>query len=85
MAPLAGDDASARNEDKCESSERTLSTAEANTFLGRKKGFLEKRRSAGVDSPVYIQSVKNGHVRYRRIDLVRWEDERRRSSSSEFA
>ena len=62
---------------------RVLSTAEANAFLGKSPGFLEKRRSSGIDSPPYIQRVPRGAVTYREDDLIRWEDERMRRSTSE--
>lgn len=54
--------------------DRLLNTAEANAFLGRAKGFLEKRRSSGIDSPPYIQRTKRGAVLYRVSDLLVWED-----------
>lgn len=41
---------------------RTLTTPEANRFLNRAPGFLEKRRSSGIDSPRYIQARPNGIV-----------------------
>ena len=59
--------------------ERLLTTAEANVFLRRAKGFLEKRRTSGVDSPPFIQAVKNGPVRYRVADLLAWEEARMRT------
>ena len=62
---------------------RVLSTAQANAFLGKSPGFLEKRRSSGIDSPPYIQRVPRGAVTYREDDLIRWEDERMRRSTSE--
>lgn len=65
--------------------ERLLTTAEANVFLKRSKGFLEKRRSSGIDSPPYIQTTRNGPVRYRVSDLIAWEDDHMRTSTSEYA
>jgi hypothetical protein len=61
---------------------RLLTTDEANRYLGRKKGFLEKRRSSGIDSPPYIQARPRGAVRYRFADLVAWEDSKLRDNSS---
>lgn len=63
--------------------DRLLSTAEANAFLRRAKGFLEKRRSSGIDSPPYIQRTKRGAVLYRVSDLLAWEEERILTSSSD--
>ncbi len=63
--------------------DRVLSTAEANAFLGREKGFLEKRRSSGIDSPRYIQRCKGAAVTYRTSDLLSWEDDRMCTASSD--
>lgn len=63
--------------------DRLLNTAEANAFLGRAKGFLEKRRSSGIDSPRYLQRTKRGAVLYRASDLIAWEEERVLTSSSD--
>lgn len=65
--------------------ERLLTSEEANAFLKRGRGFLEKRRSSGLDSPRFIQSVPKGRVRYRVADLIAWEDGHMRSHSREFA
>lgn len=63
--------------------DRVLSTEEANAFLGRQKGFLEKRRSSGIDSPRYIQRCKGAAVTYRVSDLLRWEDAHMCTASSD--
>ena len=63
--------------------DRIIDTAEANAFLGKKKGFLEKRRSAGIDSPTYIQRGPRCAVLYRVSDLLAWEDRQLRTSSSD--
>lgn len=63
--------------------DRLLTTAEANAFIRRAKGFLEKRRSSGIDSPRYLQRTKRGAVLYRVSDLIAWEDERMLTSSSD--
>ena len=66
-------------------SDRVLTTAEANEFLRRAKGFLEKRRSSGIDSPPYIQTRPRGAVLYRVSDLIAYEDSKMRTSSSDHA
>lgn len=63
--------------------DRILDTAEANEFLGKKKGFLEKRRISGIDSPRYIQRKPRCAVTYRVSDLIAWEDEQLRTCSSD--
>lgn len=63
--------------------DRLLDTAQGNAFLGRAKGFLEKRRSSGIDSPRYLQRTKRGAVLYRVSDLIAWEEERVLTSSSD--
>lgn len=63
--------------------DRLLNTAEGNAFLRRAKGFLEKRRSSGIDSPRYLQRTKRGTVLYRASDLIAWEEERMLTSSSD--
>ena len=65
------------------SAERLLTTAEGNAFLRRAKGFLEKRRSSGIDSPRYIQRGKRGAVLYRVSDLIAWENQHLCTSSSD--
>lgn len=64
------------------SAERLLTTAEANEFLCRARGFLEKRRSSGIDSPPYIQASPLGLVRYRVADLLAWEESKMRTNTS---
>lgn len=76
---------SVRSVEEPSSGERLLTTAEANDFLRRAKGFLEKRRSSGIDSPRYIQPVPRSPVRYRVVDLLEWEEGRMHVSSSELA
>lgn len=63
--------------------DRLLNTAEANDFLRRKKGFLEKRRSSGIDSPTYIQRRKGAAVTYRTSDLLAWEEKHMCTASSD--
>ena len=63
--------------------DRLLNTDEANAYLRRAKGFLEKRRSSGIDSPRYLQRTKRGAVLYRVSDLIAWEDERMLTCSSD--
>ncbi|MES3100623.1 hypothetical protein [Sphingomonas faeni] len=64
--------------------ERLLTSAEANDFIKRAPGFLEKRRSSGIDSPPYIQRVKFGSVRYRLSDLLDWEERHTHLATSDF-
>ena len=66
-----------------EAPDRLLTTAEANELIRRKKGFLEKRRSSGIDSPPYIQRGKGCAVLYRYSDVMRWTEGHLRSSSSD--
>ncbi len=61
---------------------RLLTSREANDFLRRAPGFLEKRRSSGIDSPRYIQARPFGSVRYRVDDLLAWEDAKMRDNSA---
>lgn len=68
--------------DRRVSAERLLTTAEANAFLCRARGFLEKRRSSGIDSPPYIQANPLGLVRYRVADLLAWEESKVRTNTS---
>lgn len=60
---------------------RTLTTSEANAFLNRAPGFLEKRRCSGIDSPRYIQTRRYGAVRYRVEDLLAWEAAKMRENT----
>ncbi|BCA62750.1 hypothetical protein HMP09_1984 [Sphingomonas sp. HMP9] len=64
--------------------ERLLTSAEGNSFLRRAPGFLEKRRSSGIDSPRYIQRIKFGSVRYRVSDLLEWEEKHTHLATSDF-
>lgn len=64
--------------------ERLLTSAEGNVFLKRAPGFLEKRRSSGIDSPRYIQRIKFGSVRYRVSDLLEWEEKHTHLATSDF-
>lgn len=63
--------------------DRVLTTKEANFFLRKKKGFLEKRRCSGIDSPRYAQVRKGGAVLYRTSDLLAWEEQHMRTCTSE--
>lgn len=64
------------------SAARALTTAEANKFLNRAPGFLEKRRSSGIDCPPYIQTRPKGAVRYLVEDLLAWEQAKMRQNTS---
>lgn len=63
--------------------DRILDTAAANAFLGKAPGFLEKRRSSGIDCPRFIRTRPRCAVTYRVEDLLAWEEERMRRSTSE--
>lgn len=62
---------------------RLLTPAEAGLYLGLSPSTLAKKRVLGVDSPAYVQSVRNGLVRYRMRDLVAWSEDRLKRSTSD--
>lgn len=61
--------------------ERLMTETEAAAFLGVTRRALQQWRLKGSGS-MYVK-ISQRCVRYRRIDLIKWSEERLRSSTSE--
>jgi len=62
-------------------SERLMTETEAAGFLGVTRRALQQWRLNG-NGPKYVK-ISQRCVRYRRIELIKWSEERLRSSTSE--
>lgn len=60
-----------------------LTTEQAARYVGLSASTLAKKRVTGINSPPYVQAVRNGAVRYRTRDLDAWMDARTYSNTSE--